>query len=117
MWSSTHSLNRVPQFMPQMRAVEAAHIAQLDAFELFPQAFARIEFGGVRRQALQVQPVGRAVRQERLDDLTTMNGGAIPQDDQAAGDLAEEMLQKGDDISRVHRVVLRLEVEFALGRD
>ena len=49
-----------------MRDVEAAHIAQLDAFELLPQAFVRIEFGGVCRQALQVQPLSRAIRQNIL---------------------------------------------------
>jgi hypothetical protein len=52
-----------------------------------------------------------------LDDVTAVNGGAIPDDDQAAGNLAEEVLQKGDDITRDHRVILRMEVEFAFGRD
>ena len=88
--------------MLQVREIEAADIAQLDAFEWLPEPLARIEFGGVRWQALQVHPLGRAIRQDCLADLTAMNGGAIPDDDHAAGDLAEEMLQKGDDISRVH---------------
>jgi hypothetical protein len=38
-----------------------------------------------------VHPLGRAIGQERLDDLTAMNGGAVPDDDHTTGDLAEEM--------------------------
>src|SRR5918999_3265744 len=100
-----------------MRDVDAAQIAEFYPFELFPQALARIELRRIGREPLQVHPLGRATRQELLDNLTAMNGGAIPDDDHAAGHLAEERLQKGDDISRVHRVILRMEVEFALGRD
>ena len=103
--------------MLQVREIEAADMAQLDAFELLPEPLARIEFGGVRWQALQVHPLGRAIRQERLDDLTAVNGGAVPDDDHATEDLAEEMLQRGNDINRVHRVILRMEVELALGRE
>jgi hypothetical protein len=40
-WSATHSLDRVPQFMPWSRDVEAAHMAPLDAYALFPQVLAR----------------------------------------------------------------------------
>ena len=116
-WFSPNPFDRVTQLMPQMREIEAAHIAQLDAFELCPQALARVQFGGIRREALQVNSSRGAMRQELLDDVTAVNGGAIPDDDQAAGNLAQEVLQKGDDITRVHRVILHMEVEFALGRD
>ncbi len=114
-WFAPNPFDRVTQLMPQVREIEAADVAQLDAFELFPQAFARIQFRGVRWQALQVQPLGRAMRQERLDDLTAVNGGAVPDDDHTTGDLAEEMLPKGHHINRVHRVGLRVEVECACG--
>jgi hypothetical protein len=115
-WFAPNPFDRVTQLMPQMREIEAADVAQLDPFELFPQALAWIEFGGVRRQARQVHPLGRAIGQERLDDLAAMDGGAIPNNEQAAGNLTEEVLQKGHDISRVHRMILRMAVELALGR-
>jgi hypothetical protein len=113
---SPNPFDRLTQLMPQMREIEAADVAQLDPFKLFPQALAWIEFGGIRRQALQVHPLGRAIGQERLDDLAAMDGGAIPNNEQAAGNLTEEVLQKGNDISRVHRVILRMEVELAFER-
>jgi hypothetical protein len=91
-------------------------VAQLDPFELFPQALAQIEFGGACRQALQVHSLVHAMSQDHLDDLTAIYGSAIPDDDHAAGDFANEMLQRGNDISRVHRVILRMKVELAIGR-
>jgi hypothetical protein len=52
--------------MPQVREIEAADVAPLDPFELFPQALARIEFGGIRWQALQVHPLGLAIRSPHI---------------------------------------------------
>jgi hypothetical protein len=117
MWFSPNPFDRVTQLMPEMREIDATEISPLAPFQRFPQAFPRLEFGGIRRQALQMHPWGCAIGQAGLADLTAMHGGAIPDDDHTAGNLAEERLQKGDAISRVHRVVLRLEVELALGRE
>jgi hypothetical protein len=44
--------HRIAQYMLQMGDVEAAHIAQLDAFKLLPEALARVRIRGIRRQAL-----------------------------------------------------------------
>jgi hypothetical protein len=75
---SPHPFHRIAQLMPQMWEVKAAYIAQLDPFELLPQALARIQLWGISRQALQLEAVGRALGQEFLDHLTAMNRGAIP---------------------------------------
>jgi hypothetical protein len=100
-----------------MRDIDAAQIAELHPFELFPQALARIEFGGVCRQAFHVQPLGCTIRQECLDDLTAMDGGAIPQDDHTAWDLTQQMFQKGHDIGGIDRLILTVEVQLTFRRD
>ena len=46
---------------------EAAHIAQFDAFEMGPEALAGIQLWGIGGEAFQMEPVRRAIRQERLD--------------------------------------------------
>jgi hypothetical protein len=40
--------------------IGAAQIAQRNALEVVPNALIRVEFRGITRQALQVQPPGRA---------------------------------------------------------
>ncbi len=77
--------------MPPMPEVETAHVASLHPCALVPQALARIAFGGVCRQALDVPPWGCTICQARLDDLTAMDGGPIPHDAHAARDLAPQM--------------------------
>jgi hypothetical protein len=58
-------------------------------------------------------PVGRLIRQELLDAMATMDGSAIPDDDHLAGDLAQQVLEKRDDVVRVDGVVLAAEVQLA----
>ena len=100
-----------------MRNVEAAHMAELNPFELLPEALARIQFRRIRRQALQVKALRRSIGQELLDDATAVNGGSVPDDDHAARDFTQQVLQKGDYVGRVERVVLATEIELALKRD
>ena len=116
-WFLPDPLDGVAQLMPPVRDIEAAQVTQFDPLELCPQALARIEFRGIGWEALQVEAFRRAMGQEFLDDLTAMDGGAIPNNHEATRDLTQQMLQKGHHVGRVHRVVLRMEGEFALGRD
>ena len=50
-----------------MRQIEAAHMAEFDPLQVAPEPFARIQLGGIGRQALHVEPLGRAIGQELLD--------------------------------------------------
>jgi hypothetical protein len=103
--------------MRQMRDVEATDIAELDPFQLLPEPFARVQLRGIGWEALQMQALCRAPRQELLDHLAAMDRRTIPDNDHAAWHLAQEVLQKPDDVVRVDGVVLTVEVELALGRD
>lgn len=100
-----------------MRNIEAAHIAELDPFELLPETLARIQLRRIRRQALQMQALRCAIGQELLDDMTAVNGGSVPDDEHAAWDFTQQMLQKGDHVGRVDGAVLVMEIELALRRD
>jgi hypothetical protein len=73
--------------------------------------------GGVCREAIQVDTLGCPIRQESFDDMAAMNRGAIPDDDQAASHLAQQVGEERDHIHRVDGVVLAVEIELTLRRD
>ena len=101
----------------EMPQVDTAHIPQLDAFELLPDALGRIELRGIRRQTLQVEALRGPVREELSNGLAAVNGRAIPDDHQPARHLTQQVLQKGHHIRRIQGVVLAVDIPLALGRD
>jgi hypothetical protein len=46
--------------------MESADMAQFDPFELLPEALIRGQLTGIGWQALHMQPLGRAIREELL---------------------------------------------------
>jgi hypothetical protein len=58
--------------------------------------------GGLGRAGCEhrVQPLGRALRQDCLDEVTAVHRAAIPHDHHAARYLAQQMLKNGDDVCR-----------------
>jgi hypothetical protein len=103
--------------MRQMRDVEATHIAELDPLQLLPEPFAGVQLRGIGWQALQMQALRRTPRQELLDGLAAMDRRTIPDEHHPAWDLAQQVLEKPDDVVRVEGVALAAEVELAPGRD
>jgi hypothetical protein len=99
-----------------MRQIGATAIAQLDCLQVSPEPLAGVQLRGIGQQTLQVESISRPGAQERFDDVTTVNRGAIPDEQHAAGDLAEQMLQKGHDICGIDRAVLASAIELGLGR-
>ena len=95
-----------------MRDIEAADIAQLDPFELLPEPLTRVQVRGRGRLPLHVQPVGRPIRQERLEAMATVDGGPIPDNEHLAGDLGPQVLEKRDDVVRVDGAGLAAEVQL-----
>src|ERR671917_2601458 len=100
-----------------MRQVNTTDVAQLDPFELLPEALPRVELWGIGWQAFQVDPLRRAIGQKLANDVTAVDRGPIPDQDQAAGYLAQQVLQEGHHVRRAHRVILTLEIQLALRRD
>jgi hypothetical protein len=119
-WFSPDAAHRVAELMPERGKINTAHVTPFDPFELLPEALARIACGRIGWQALQVKAGRRAVGEERLEYLTPMHGGPIPDDDHAAGHRAHEMFEQCDDIGGVESTVLAVEVHLARrgeGRD
>jgi len=95
----------------------AAEVAQLDALEVVPDALIRVEVRGVARELLQADAVGTAVGQEVLDRLAAMDRRAVPDDQQLAGDVAQQMLEEAHDIRALVGVVLHQHEQAPRGRD
>src|SRR6266699_6102095 len=84
--------------LPQVLRRGAADVLELDILELVPDALVRIEIRRVARQGFELQALAQRRRQEILDRLAPMNRSPIPQHEQLAGDLLQELVQKPDDI-------------------
>ena len=87
---------------PRKRKIRATPIFQLTAVEEIPDSRLRIEFGSVPRQTLQVEPFGCRRCEKRFDCIRPVNGRAIPDQHQLAGDLAQKQAQKSDYVFRTN---------------
>src|SRR5947208_2413727 len=83
-----------------------ADIAQLHALEVVPDALVRVEVRGVARERFEADASSAALSQEVLDRLATMDRGAIPDDQELAGDVAQQMLEEAHDIRALIRPFL-----------
>src|SRR5260370_22769091 len=97
--------------------VKTTNILEFDSLEQIPDAFLRIEFWSVGRQAYQMDAFGSALGQEIFDRLRAMNGGPIPDDEQFARDLALEQLQEAHHIGSLVGMVLGLHTDPSLRSD
>jgi hypothetical protein len=97
--------------------IGAAHVPQLDAFEIRPDTLIRVEIGRVAWQLLQAQPLGSTLSQEVFDRLTAMDRRSIPDDQHLARYLSQQMPQEEHDVWTVEGVVLNLQQQAATRRD
>lgn len=105
------------QFPPQLGEVLTAAVLQFPAFEKIPDALVGIEVRRVAGEAFEMQPRGRAGRQEVLDRLAVVNGGTVPDHQQLPSNLAQELAEKGDDRRSAEGLVLHMREEPAVGGD
>jgi hypothetical protein len=92
-------------------------VAQFDPFELLPEALPRVQLGGLGRQAFQVEPLRRAIGQRLGHEVAAMNWCPVPENDHAAVDLTQQVLEKGDHILRIESMILTVDVQLAFRRD
>jgi hypothetical protein len=100
-----------------MVEIEAAHVAEFDPLQVPPQPFTGIQFRRIGGQALHVEAWGGPSGQELFDEVTAMNRRPVPEDQQTAGHLAQQMLQKGHDIDGVDRRLLAVTIQLTFWRD
>ena len=79
------------------------------------RALGRVELGRVGRQGLEAQALGRTLGQEVLDDLGAMEGRAVPDHQQRARDVSQQVLEEAHHVRAAQRVVAHLEQD-ATGR-
>lgn len=60
---------------------------------------------------------GCPMRQESVDDVATVDRGAIPNELHPPRHLAQQVLEKPDHVGRIERMTLAVEVQLALGWD
>src|SRR6266542_736265 len=97
--------------------VRAADVAQLDALEIGPDAFVRIQVGRIAWQLLQAQPLGTALRQEGFDWPAAMNRRAVPDHEQLAGQVTQQVAEELHHVRTAERMVLDLEQQAAARGD
>ena len=86
--------DRQSQFVAEFGERVTADIAQLTPLEVLPQPFVRIQLRRVGGQGLQMQALGGSLGEEVLDDLGAVDGRAVPDDEQLAGDMAQQVLEE-----------------------
>ncbi len=102
-----------PELLAQVREIAAADVGEFDVLEVVPEALVeRVELGRVAGQLDEPQPPGGARRKEVLDRLGAMDGGAIPEDQQLAGEVREQVLQEAHHVSTPDRLVLHLQQQL-----
>jgi hypothetical protein len=115
-WFSSHPFHGTAEFAAQVWKIEATQVAQLDAFELLPEPLTRIQFRSIGRQTLYMQPLCCTIREELSDGTAAVDRRATPDDDHAAGDLAQQVLKERDHVVRAKGALLAVEVHLARWR-
>ena len=104
---------RQTQVIAEIMEVRTADIAQFDAFEIGPDAFIGIQVRCIAGQLLQTQPLGTAPREKLSDGPTAMNRRAVPDHQQLARDMPQQVAEKLHDIGTAVRVVLDVQQQAA----
>ena len=90
----------------EVSQVLAADVGQVDVLEVVPDALVRVEVRGVAGKLFELDASGAALGQEVLDRLAAMDRRAVPDDQELAGDVAEQVLEEADDVRALVRVLL-----------
>jgi hypothetical protein len=75
-----------------------------------PEALDRVQLRGISWKPLYLEPLSRAIGQERCDEVTAVNRRPIPEEQQTAGHLAQQVLQKRDDICGIDGLLLAMKI-------
>jgi hypothetical protein len=105
------------QMLLEISQVRAAHVPEFHILEVSPDALIRVKSGGVARQLLEAQAPGRTLGQEFFDGLTAMNRRTVPDHQQLAGDVSQQMLEEADHLGAIERVVLHAQQQSAARGD
>jgi hypothetical protein len=94
------------QMVLQIMRVRGADVSQLDVFEVCPDALVRVQIGSVTGQLFETQAGGRTLGQEGFDGRTAMDRSTVPDHQQLARDVSQQVLEEADYLRATERVVL-----------
>jgi hypothetical protein len=95
----------------------ATQVFHLGILQMAPNALGRVQLWGIGGKLLQVDAFGSTICQEVLDGLASMSGQAIPQDQQLARDVTQEMFEKAHNIGTSEGVVLDHHIQLSFRCD
>ena len=95
-----------PQDVAQVTQRGATPIPQLDPFQVVPDALIGIQIWRIARQDLELEARGPAGRQEVLHGLAVVDRGTIPDHQELARDMTQQMLQELHDLRTANRTLV-----------
>jgi hypothetical protein len=96
------------QLVAELGQRVTADVAQFTPLEILPEPLVRVQLGRVGGQGLQMQALGRALREEVLDHLRAVDRGAVPDDEQLARNMAQQVLKETHHVRPAQSVVFHL---------
>lgn len=105
------------EFPGEFIEIVAAPVPQLDPLEQIPDALIGVELRGVAGQAFQVQPLRCTGGEEVLDRLTVMDRRTVPDHQQLAPHVPQQLAEEGDDRRPAERLPLDVGEQPPVRRD
>ena len=113
--ASAHAPQGAGGGVTEFPAVLGTEVGQFMLLEMTPDVLGGIQFGGIGWQGLQVDALVQCA-DEVTHRPTSMNPSAIPDNQQSAGQMPQQMAQELDDLGTLDRSVKELEIEVGEGQ-
>jgi len=82
----------------EVSQIATAEIAELNVFEVVPDALVSVQIWRIPGELLQMQALSSAISQELFDGLIAMDGRAVPDHEELAGEMAQQMTEEAHHI-------------------
>src|SRR6188474_2575179 len=108
--SSAHSFQTPYRPITELPQIFRTDVGKFVMFQVRPNVFDRVQFGGVSRQAFDVNP---SVQSADIfgDDLATVGRMPIPHNEEFAGYVPNQMLEEDNHMPAADRFLEQLKVE------
>jgi hypothetical protein len=105
------------QHAAQVQEMETTDILEFHVLQIVPDALGRVQLRCIAGQLLPVQARRAPLSQEGLDRPIAMDRGAIPEHQQLAGDVPQQVAQEAYHGVPVIGLLLHLQQEPSIGRE
>jgi len=105
------------EVLPQRSQIGTAYVPQVYPLQIPPEPFCRIQLRRIARQLLQLQALRPSVSQELFDRFSTVDRRSIPDHQQLALNLRQQMFQEDHDVHATICPLLTLGEHLSTHRD